>query len=441
VNIFQTLPPHISSRLPGSFKGQGWAGLMVLGIAAYAVSLSLIELVGAVGFRMEAGTLWLAGDEQDPLYESGSSLGFYAAILFALNFVLATRWRWMEGLFGGASRVYSLHSFVGRAALTFVLIHTGLLVLQALPDWSLAADYVVPGRDWAYTLGVVGTIGLLALVAMTIWIKMPYRGWLKTHKLMIIPFLGGMLHAILLQADWYIMLVAVIGIFAWFDGVFLLPRRGIPVRVKAARTLGRTRELVLTPQASFPAAPGSFVLLGYKGERHPFSISGIEPAGQIRLSVNMSGPFTRSLARVEVGDVLSLHGPHGHFGSDVLASTVPQLWIAGGIGITPFLSLGDALARVRPEQQLHIIWSVRGSEQAVYRAEIESKLVTMPNARLTVHDTRIAGHLTVARASAICNFERVFICGPVAMADELATQFKAAGVAPENIITERFALR
>lgn len=173
VRTFNTLLPHLSHRLPGSLNGQSWAGLIVGGVAAYALVLSLIELVNAAGLRIGTGTFWQAGNQQDPLYESVSSLGFHAAMLFALNFILATRWRWMETLFGGASRVYALHSFAGKTALTFVLLHTGLLVLQALPDWSLAAAYLVPGRDSAYTLGMVGTFGLLALVAITIWIKVP----------------------------------------------------------------------------------------------------------------------------------------------------------------------------------------------------------------------------------------------------------------------------
>lgn len=441
IRILHTLLPHLSYRLPGSLNGQSWAGLLVGGVAAYGLLLSLIELVGAAGLRMDTGTFWQAGNQQDPLYESGSSLGFYAALLFALNFILATRWRWIETLFGGASRVYGLHSFAGKTALTFVLLHTGLLVLQALPDWSLAAAYLVPGRDWAYTLGMVGTVGLLALVAMTIWIKVPYRSWLKTHKLMIIPFLGGTLHAILLQADFYMVLTAIIGTYAWFDCVFLLPRRGTRARVTSARTLGQVRELVLTPEGPFPAAPGSFVFLGHEGRRHPFSISDIDAAGRVRLSVNMSGPFTRSLARVAAGDPVALHGPYGHFGSEVLGSHVPQLWIAGGIGITPFLFLAGALARARPEQQLHILWSVRGEDQAVYRAEIQARFATMPNAYLTVHDSQVAGRLTAATASAICDYERVFICGPAAMADALAAQFRAAGMAPQDITSERFALR
>lgn len=440
--IFHASITWLSHRLPGNLKGQNLVGIAIGGVAFYALALSAFELIGATDLRLGTGNLLQNGSKDDPLYEAGSSLGFYAALLFALNFILATRWHWMEALFGGASRVYALHAFAGKTALTFVVLHTGTLVLQALPNWTLFATYLLPGRDWAYTLGMVGTLGLLILVAMTIWIKMPYRSWLKTHKLMIIPFLGGTVHAIMLQGDWYMILTVAVGTYAWFDGVFLQPRRGVRVEVQSARTLGDIRELVLSGTTPFAAAPGKFILLRLGAQRHPFSISGIDAQGRVRLSIKMAGPFTRHLANVGVGTKAVVHGPYGHFGTDILAATGSQLWIAGGIGITPFLSALEALSKARHDQRLHLIWSVRSMDQAIYSDEIETLMSSMPNAQFTIHDSGQHGKLTAATAlNSAQNVEHVFLCGPGAMTSDLTTQFHATGLSREQIVSERFEFR
>lgn len=432
----------LSHRLPGNLKSQNVVGMAVGAIALYALALSAFELIGAADLRLATGNLLQNGSKDDPLYEAGSSLGFYAALLFALNFILATRWHWMERLFGGASRVYALHAFAGKTALTFVVLHTGALMVQALPNWSLFATYLLPGRDWAYTFGMVGTFGLLILVAMTIWIKMPYRSWLKTHKLMIIPFLGGTVHAIMLQGDWYMILTVAVGSYAWFDGVFLQPRRGVRVEVQSARTLGDVRELVLSGKTPFPAEPGKFVLLRLGDQRHPFSISGIDAQGGVRLSIKMSGPFTRDLAKIGVGTEAILHGPYGHFGEEILGAAEPQIWIAGGIGITPFLSALQALSKARPDQRVHLIWSIRSQDQAIYRDEIESVMAAMPNGRFTIHDSGEQGKLTAVGAlRSALKAEKVFLCGPGAMTNNLAAQFQAAGLRGEQIVSERFEFR
>lgn len=440
VHILYRSITWLSYRLPGNLKGQRIAGIAVGGIALYALLLSVIELIAAVDFRLAAGRLMLAGDDSDPLYEAGGGLGFYAAQLFTLNFVLATRWHRMERLFGGAGRVYGLHAFAGKTALTFVLLHTGILVVQALPDWTLVETYLLPGRDWAYTLGVTGTVGLLTLIAMTIWIKLPYRAWLKSHKLMIVPFLGGTLHAIVLQADWYMVLMAAIGTYAWFDCVFLLPRRGIAARVTSARTIGDVRELVFEPERPIDGRHGGFVLLGHDGHRHPFSLSGVSN-GRLRISARLVGPFTRRLANVEMGHAVTLHGPFGHFGPQIRSAKGAQLWIAGGIGITPFLSSLQMLADFDPNRPIELIWSVRSPKDAVYRQEIEALMARMVNARLTIHDSGHLGRLTAAVALEYRNHDHVFLCGPGAMTKQLTAQLLKAGVPADCITSEHFAFR
>lgn len=438
------LTQHLKSFLPRPFHNQTATGLAIGAFAAYALALSAIEAIAAVQLRLAGSPLLTGGATSDPLYESGTSLGFYAAILFAANFVLATRWGWVERLLGGLERVYAMHGFLGRTVLVFVLLHTGVLAIQALPDASLVAQYLLPGADLAYTLGLVGSFGILVLVALTIWYRLPYASWLKSHKLMIVPFLGGTLHAIVLQADWYMMLIAATGTIAWAYSVFIYPRGGVDAQLAATRTLGSITELTLRPRRALKAQPGQHVFLSWPGKpqvRHPFSISAIGADGELRLSVRRSGAFTQSLDQLETGTDLVIHGPHGSFGAAASASTANQVWIAGGIGITPFLSM---LGNEAPTTgRLDVIWSVRDATDAVYTNEIEQRLQRYPDAHYQVHQSQTQGRLTAATIlnghdSATTQF---YICGPVGMIDDLEHQLRASGVPGDHIHTERFALR
>ena len=438
------LTQHFKSLLPRPFHNQTATGLAIGGFAAYALVLSAIEAIAAVQLRLAGSPLLTGGASTDPLYESGTSLGFYAAMLFAANFVLATRWGWVENLLGGLERVYAMHGFIGRTVLVFVLLHTGVLAIQALPNASLVGQYLLPGADLAYTLGLVGSFGILVLVALTIWYRLPYASWLKSHKLMIVPFLGGTLHAIVLQADWYMMLIAAIGTIAWTYSVFIYPRGGVDAQLATTRTLGSITELTLRPRRPLEARPGQHVFLSWPGKprnRHPFSISGIGNDGSLRLSVRRLGTFTQGLEHLPAGSNMVVHGPHGSFGGKGVAAGADQVWIAGGIGITPFLSMLEQTAPAG--KKLDIIWSVRDAADAVYDTEIAARIARKPDASYTLHVSSTQGRLTAETILAGRNAETTefYLCGPAAMIDDLDTQLRAAGVPGQHIHTERFALR
>ena len=431
-----------------SFRRQSIAGMLVYLLAVYALCLSLMSFIEAIDLRLSAGKWLLAGSKVDPLYEAGSSLGFYASLLLALNFVLATRWRWVERLFDGLGKVYALHAFSGKTALSFVVLHSAILIVQALPNWSLMVSYIVPGVDIAYSLGMIGTLGLLILVTLTIWMSLPQEFWLKTHRLMIIPFLGGTLHAIVLQLDWYMIAIALAGTVAWLYTRLIYPNRSYAAEVSAVRTLGDIRELVLAPHRSFTAAAGQFAFLSVPGagsaDRHPFSISRMDANGSIRMSVRKVGDFTHRLEQLMPGQKVRLYGPHGSFGRHVLDKKGSQVWIAGGIGITPFLSLLQAFGAERSPVPLCLVWSVRRPEDAVYRTEIEEFMRKLPNGRFELWVTSQQGRLSVnALAPIVADPARAsfFICGPSDMVTDLTRQLRVSGVSVKRIISERFAIR
>jgi predicted ferric reductase len=314
--------PHLLSL--DALRRHTPAILTVYALCTYIALVSLYNLWLGINVRVAGRILALPGDSADPLYELGTSLGFWGFLLFGLNFVLATRWRWVERLFGGLDRVYTLHGLLGRWTLALILLHLGVLTAQALPDWGLASTYVVPGLDLSYTLGGAGVLLLTLLVAATIWVRFPYQRWLASHRWMGVPSIFGGAHAIVAQGDWYLWLLTVGGGLAWVYSSFLYvrlgPRHG--GSISGVRGLGGVTELTIGIERPHGFQPGQFVFLsvtrsaaGLPDELHPFSISAILDERTFRISAKRLGDYTARLGELAPGGAVTIYGSYGTFGA------------------------------------------------------------------------------------------------------------------------------
>jgi len=432
------------------------ATLAVYLLCAYVALVSLYNLWLGIDVRIAGRILALPGDTTDPLYELGTSLGFWGFLLFGLNFMLATRWRWLERSFGGLDRVYTLHSLLGRWTLVLILLHLGILTAQALPDWGLAATYVVPGLNLSYTLGGAGVLLLTLLVAATIWVRFPYQRWLVSHRWMGVPYILGGAHAIVAQGDWYLWLLTIAGGYAWFYSSFLYRRLG-PRHVGTIRRvvgLHGVTELTITLDRPHGFQPGQFIFLSVTrseadlpDEQHPFSLSAIVDERTFRISAKRLGDYTAHLGDLVAGDEVVVFGSYGTFGARGLAPGGAAFWVAGGIGVTPFLSLLRHVAEGKAAHtgEIQFVWSVRDRADAIYLEEILTLVARLPNVRFHLHVTATDGLLTAERLEALAGARvtghRVLLCGPPPMMRALTTQLVSQGVRRGQIVSEEFALR
>jgi predicted ferric reductase len=218
--------------------------------------------------------------------------------------------------------------------------------------------------------------------------------------------------------------------------------------VKAVRRLGeRTAEVDLQPAGEpLPFRPGQFVELTFAGfaagERHPFSISSGARDGALDVTVKASGDYTAGLVEsLRPGDAARVLGPFGGF--DYRDGGPRQIWIAGGIGVTPFVSwlrsLDGALDR-----DVDFWYSVRGAGDAVYRAEIEAAAHAYPSLCLHLVLSDAAGPLTadaVLRGVAPDAHPWVYMCGPPPMMKALARGLRRRGVPRARVRWEDFGVR
>jgi len=218
------------------------------------------------------------------------------------------------------------------------------------------------------------------------------------------------------------------------------------------------RLLTLDPRGNrtLDHAPGQFQFLrphgrGIIAEEHPFSIaSSPAPDGQIRVTVKESGDFTSTIGRVESGDLATVHGPFGRF-SHVFHPSNDLVFIAGGIGITPFMSMLRYMRDRRDTRRVLLVYANRTPADIVFRGELESMesgdfptlktihILSEPTPDWVGH----AGRLDLSSLEGFCggfSGKTFFLCCPPTMTAGLIRGLRKAGVGLGRIHTDYFGL-
>ncbi len=91
--------------------------------------------------------------------------------------------------------------------------------------------------------------------------------------------------------------------------------------------------------------------------------------------------------RVRVGDVLDVKAPSGHFFIDP-DPNVPAVLVAGGIGITPMMSMLRWSLAEQPGRSVHLYYGLRNGDEHAFKRELEQLAASHPNFHLNVAYSR-----------------------------------------------------
>lgn len=376
-------------------------------------------------------------------------LGMAALILMAWGQVLSTRLLGIEAVFGGMDRVYILHKWAGIVAMIAILLHDTIDAdMQGLgPETAL--------NELAETLGELSLYGLLILVVVSVATFIPYHLWKWTHKAMGAFFATATFHfffimkpfAMIDPAGLYTGAFCLAGIAAY--GWMLLPERMRPSYCYAISALNETGGAVavtLIPAGkAIYAEPGQFGVLRFSGagwhEPHPFSFSMIGSDGTLRVTVKPLGDFTTRLQRfLKVGQDVHVQGPFGRFR---LTSSRRQVWIAGGIGVTPFLSWAKALRADGPN--VDMFYCVKSRKGAPHLAELQDTAKATLNLHLHIiasdEGKRLSAEIIAETVADDLSGAKVSFCGPVSLRETLQSGMRRYGVSAARFQFEEFEFR
>jgi len=382
----------------------------------------------------------------------GIALGWIGAGLLLASLLLMLRETTLAQALGGLERMYRWHHGLGFAAYLVLLLHPLVLAAEGWRESPLVAWQTLSpaSQGWPVWLGWASLVCLMFGMAASVMSGVAYRTWRLLHGLLGAGVALGLLHLVLLGFDAIAFTALALGLqlLAWRALRVDLGLAARPYVVAAVSRLSpATVEVGLRPLASsLVASPGQFIMVAFANgphfrgcrEYHPFTVSGTEPEGVIDIGIKALGDCTRVMQSIEAGVAARVQGPFGTFLTQRPASR--ELWIAGGIGITPFVA---ALRAAAPALPTTLLYLYRDTDDAPYLRELQELSVRMPMLTLMTHatgdsDPPIGSLLPADLALAACH---CYLCGPPGLIAAAEPALAARGVAADHIHYERFDFR
>jgi len=340
---------------------------------------------------------------------------------------------------GGLNETYKAHKWAGIYSIIFALMHWSsenipklLVYLDIIPHPGNLGDFTKVSKtaillfhtgvflaEYAFYLSII-------LLLISLMKQIPYSFFRKTHKIFPTLFLIFAYHAATAQIkqDWQTSLAGFLLILLLLIGCYsaliaLFQRIGYSRKVHAVIENLSFIENILEITLSLPEKPFfhdsgqyAFLQFAHNHEPHPFTIiSGGDDPRQLKFAIKPLGDHTAQLAQhIRIGQSVIVEGPYGSFTFE--DSCERQIWIAGGIGITPFLSRIDYLSIHGGVQKPVDLWyCTRGKLIAQYPAGLEE--LCLRNG-ITLHhcNSEENNYLTVSRLTDTLDKASIWFCGP-----------------------------
>jgi predicted ferric reductase len=182
---------------------------------------------------------------------------------------------------------------------------------------------------------------------------------------------------------------------------------------------------------------------------HPFSIACAANSRQLCFSADAAGDFTNSLKNIEPGASAWIEGPFGSFVPDP-DPNVSLFLVAGGIGITPMMSMLRTYQRSGEQRRVLLLYANPDLDQACFTEELE-KLEQELNLEV-VHvledppedwhgESGLIDEDLLARyLDRLDGPVQYMTCGPAPLMDQVVSVLRSHGVDWRRIFSERFQI-
>jgi predicted ferric reductase len=436
----------------------GYAGRGAVWIIAYLLFILAPLFALLAGSWPPARDFWT---------EFAVAIGYSGLAMMGLQFGLTARFRYVTEPWG-EDVIYHFHRQISLAAVGLVVAHP-LIMFAVQPELFALPD--TNELPWGAVFAFVSLFSLIALVVMALWrvrLQIGYETWHLTHiALAVVAVTSGLLHMVgwgfyltdpWKRALWIGLTVFWIGLLLYVRIVkplFMLRR---PYRVSEVRKeRGDTTTLVMEPDGhpGFRFRPGQFSWLTVWGSPfritgHPFSFSSSAAAtdGRVEMSIRNLGDFTGEIHKVPVGRRVYLDGPYGAFTIGNPADM--HVLIAGGVGVTPMMSMIRTLADQGDKRPVILIYGSKDWESITFRDELEAlkdrlsltvvHVLAKPPAGWTgdqgyINKEVFERHLPPPYAD-----HEYFICGPGVMMDAIEAALGELKVPMSKYHSERYSL-
>jgi predicted ferric reductase len=405
------------------------------------------------------------------MHETGTGAAFAAYGIIALQPVLVARWKWIERPFG-MDVLSRFHKYMGIFALCLLLTHPPLMAYGGAGT-SLLYSLDLP---WSVLLGKA----LLAVLAIHVVLSvcrtslgLTFEKWRQVHFALAViigpvafvhsHYAGYDLWPLVMQILWPALFVLYAAAIVHHKLVVPMQLRKHPYTVAAVDRESRNVWTVkLTPPVGvsvYEYQPGQFHFVtfqrsaGLPVEEHHWTVSS-SPANKdfISSTIKESGDFTATIGKTRVGDTALVEGPFGCFSYTFYPEDRDFVFIAGGIGITPFISMIRHMRDTGKEADVLLLCANRTEEDIVFGTELaEIEAGSSPRLKVlhilskpTGHWTGETGRLDRDKLTRLVGSKSehaaYYICAPPLMAKAVIAGLRSMGVPYSRMRTEQFSL-
>lgn len=390
------------------------------------------------------------------LYDTGKWVGLIGFVSLSFLIFSGDMARFFDRFFGLDKIIKFQRKFSLITAL-FVLSHPIFFILSS----HSILPYIIP--DFTIIPLALGIVSLyffvLVMIASSLYKRISYQIWQYIHVLTYLLFFFSLYHAVNWGSDsnkthikilYGFLLVAVI--------VGIIYRTQYKIRKKYAgkfyvkeikRETNDVFTLILTPEKKFPFKAGQFCFLRLNKEkiyaRHPFTISSSPQESDLCFTIKLQGRFTKTVLNLKNGEEVIVDGPFGIFTER--NTTKNFVFIAGGVGITPFWSMiKDNLHKDKPKNIL-LLYGSKTEADIIFKKELDNikegwfKKVYFLSKENRSSELYEKGHINktmIEKYVQDIDNNIFYICGPEMMKNDVKKALINLGVKKRDIIIEDF---
>ena len=404
-------------------------------------------------------------------YTIGKNLALVGFTILAMQFVLSARLKWIERPFG-LDVLFQFHKAMAILASLMLISHPVLLAIGG-QDWSLIFGPQVMWHIWLGRIGLLILLVHVLLASFRFIIKLNYETWRFVHNLGAVLILllgfyhswnaGGDFSLVSMKVLWAGLLLVAGASYLWHRVIRTILLRRHPYEVTNVREEATgVWTIELTPPEGLPRfdyLPGQFHFITFQRapnlpvEEHHWTISCSPTApGVLCSTIKESGDFTASIGKTKPGDTALVDGPFGRFSYVLHPAERELVFIAGGIGITPLMSMLRHIRDTRAERIVTLLYASTSESDIVFRDELAEMeragvaqlkvvhVLNMPTDEWKGERGRLDEEKIIRCAGPELGQRAFYICAPPRLMDQTIRTLRKARVPAARIHFERFNL-
>lgn len=397
----------------------------------------------------------------DPMVALNQITALLGTTLFVWSMILSTRLEFLENLFDGLDKTYKVHRRVSEWGAGLILLHP---ISLAISD-ARGLKYFLPTQpEQGVNLGVIAFWIFAITILLTLFIrklKLAYHVWKWSHKFLNLAMILVLIHTVMVTSDvarysplgtWMNVVVS-LGVASGLYMSFLYRHLGPKYKYKITKIkrYGGVHDLYLKPvKKKLPYKLAQYAYVAFEkskigGEAHPYCVTSLSTDDVLRVSIKELGDYTKTLGKLRVGETANIWGAYGKLGEKFTGGSEDAIFIAGGIGVAPFLSMFRQAGMESGKRRVAMFYCTKYRAEASFGEELEK--IKKGSKNLYYHNQcsreKDGGHLTTEQV-----MERVkevdntimYLCGPSKMMSEIRGELIGSGFGENQIVLEDFEM-